>query len=356
MRSRFAFDVRAIGAGACLAVASAAPAAESSTDLSGRVFADFSNLDLSNDGVDSPDNGTGVDVKRFYLGVTHRFDDVWSVSLTTDFNYVSSDGETQLFIKKAYIQAKASDALVGRLGSADMPWIPLAEQQYGYRYVELTLIDRLKYGTSADWGVHGSGELYAGRFDYAVSVVNGGGYRNPTRTSSMDVEVRVAFEPLEHLTVAVGGYSGKLGEDVEGSATPAQHTATRVNALVGYVNGPARLGVEYFDARNWNQVTTPESDRAAGVSLWASWDFAARWGVFARFDSAKTSKQINPDLQDEYLNGGVAYRARDGIDIALVYKHETVDGGGTVTSANGTIGGLREGRYSEVGVWFHAVF
>jgi hypothetical protein len=40
-------------------------------------------------------------VKRFYLGVDHKFNDVWSANLTTDFNYVSGDGETNLLVKKA---------------------------------------------------------------------------------------------------------------------------------------------------------------------------------------------------------------------------------------------------------------
>ena len=28
------------------------------------------------------------------------------------------------------------------------------EGVYGYRYVENTLVDRIKFGNSADWGVH----------------------------------------------------------------------------------------------------------------------------------------------------------------------------------------------------------
>ncbi len=122
-----------------LAIAVAAPAfaqGEESTIVSGRMFADFTHLDLENDGVDSAANGTGIDVKRFYLGVTHNFDDIWSANITTDFNYVSNDSESQIFIKKAYLQAKLSDAFIGRLGSADLPWVPFVEDLYGYRYVE----------------------------------------------------------------------------------------------------------------------------------------------------------------------------------------------------------------------------
>jgi Phosphate-selective porin O and P len=346
-------------AAACLCALNAVPAlaaSEESTTISGKMFADFSNLDLTNDGVNSAANGTGIDVKRFYLGATHKFDEIWSVNVTTDFNYVSNDNETQVYIKKAYVQAKLSDAFTGRLGSADLPWVPFVEDLYALRFVENVIIDRLKFGTSADWGLHGGGKLSDGRFSYAVSVVNGAGYKNPTRSKSMDVEARAAFTPVKGLTLAVGGYSGKLGKDVEGSATPPQHTAHRVDALAAYVEGPLRLGAEYFEAKDWTQVTSVTSDKADGFSVWGSYNFTPKWGVFARGDSAKTSKDLNSDLKDEYFDAGVVSHPRKNIDIAFVYKHDKVDGGGAVSTSNGTIGGANEGKFDEVGVWAQVVF
>src|SRR6266446_2831749 len=79
-----------------------------------------------------------------------------------DLTKIGYTGETQLFIKKAYVQARISDAFFVRAGSADLPWIPFAEANYGYRYVELVILDRLKFGTSADWGVHAGGKMADG--------------------------------------------------------------------------------------------------------------------------------------------------------------------------------------------------
>lgn len=345
-------------AAACLSslIVSSAWAADESTTVSGKIFADVTNIDLQNDGVDSAANGTGIDVKRFYLGVTHAFDDVWSVNVTSDFNYVSNDAETQVYIKKAYLQAKLSDALIGRLGSADLPWVPMVEDLYGYRFVENVIIDRLKFGTSADWGLHAGGKVADGMFNYAVSAINGAGYKNPTRSNSMDVEARVGFMPFKGLTLAIGGYNGKLGKDVEGSTTPTRHTASRADAVVAYVDGPWRVGAEYFQAKDWNQVTSVASDKADGYSLWASFAFSPKWGAFARADSAKTSKDLKSDLKDEYFNVGLVTHPRKNVDVAFVYKHDKVDGGGAVSTSNGTIGGLVDGKYSEVGVWAQASF
>jgi hypothetical protein len=334
------------------AAAPATAADQESTTVSGKMYVDLTNLDLTNDGVDSASNGTGLDVKRFYLGVTHNFDQVWSANITTDFNYVSDEGETQLFIKKAYVQAKVSDAFIGRIGSADLPWIPYVEDLYGYRYVENILPERLKFGTSADWGVHGLGK--AGMFNYALSVINGAGYKNPTRSNSMDVEARIGLAPVKGLAFAVGYYGGKLGKDIEGTTT--FHTAHRLDAVAAYVNDAVRVGAEYFEAEDWNQVTKAASDKADGYSVWAAFNFGGSWSVFGRGDWAKPSKDLSPDLKDEYFNGGVAFHPRKNIDFALVYKHDKVHGGGTVSTSNGTIGGVDEGKYDEVGVWGQVVF
>ena len=73
----------------------------SSTKIGGTAFIDFTDLDQTKNGAKTDASGTGLDVKRFYLGLDHKFNDIWSANLTTDFNYVSADSETQLFVKKA---------------------------------------------------------------------------------------------------------------------------------------------------------------------------------------------------------------------------------------------------------------
>ncbi len=136
--------------------------------------------------------------------------------MTTDFTYDSTVGATQVYLKKAYLQAKLDDAFIVRVGSADMPWVPYAEDVYGYRYVENTLIDRVKFGTSADWGVHVLGKFADGLLAYQFSAVNGNGYKKPgfiglvNRTATVDVEGRVSLN-YEGFQLGVGGYDGKLG-------------------------------------------------------------------------------------------------------------------------------------------------
>ncbi|HDS1101539.1 porin [Stenotrophomonas maltophilia] len=287
--------------------------------IGGRMFFDLTNIDKTSNGKDTAASGTGLDVKRFYLTVDHKFNDIWSANLTTDFQYSSAIGNTELFVKKAYVQGSFDPAFNLRVGAADMPWIPYVEKFYGMRYVENTLTDRLKYGNSSDWGLHGFGNL-GNNFNYAVSVVSGAGYKNPTRSKGMDVEGRVAYTPNENFVVAVGGYSGKLGKETD--IQSAENTYTRANAMVAYADSDFRVGGEYFQAKNLNNVTTVATDKSSGWSVWGSVRVTdGGINVFGRYDDTDVSKTLDPTLSDKYWNVGVEFPVMKNLKLSTVYKY-----------------------------------
>jgi hypothetical protein len=266
------------------------------TKLSGRMYYDLSNIDDSSKGVKTDKSGFAFDIKRFYLGVDHKFNDQWSMNLTTDFQYSSA------------------------IGATDLPWVPFAENYYGMRYVENTLIDRLKFGTSADWGLHASGKVAGGSMEYAVAALNGNGYKNPSRSQGLDVEGRLSFAPTSNTVVGVGAYTGTLGKEKE--TVDALHTANRMDFLAAYASGNTRFGVEYFQAKNWNNVLTAATDKATGWSLWGSMGLNEKGvTVFGRYDRSDISKTLDPSLQDTYYNLGVEFPIAPGVKIATVYKH-----------------------------------
>jgi hypothetical protein len=360
---------RSLTAAALLACATAASAAEEGkTTVGGRLFIDVSNINESLNGNDTAAQGIGLDVKRGYLIVDHKFDDRWSANITTDFNYAgktTETQETQLFIKKAYVQAKFDDAFILRAGSADTPWVPFVDSLYGYRYVEQVLIDRLKFGTSADWGLHASGSAGDGMFSYAVAGLTGNGYKNPTRSKTLDFEGRVSFVPAKGLTLAAGFYSGKLGKDVQGAVPAPQHTAQRFNVLAAYVTTNIRVGAEYFDATNWNQVTSSQTDKSNGYNAWGAYSFTEQFAAFARYDQVKPRKDLSPDLRNTYFNIGLAYKPRRNIDVALVYKQDKfndIPAGVSVSTQNyaaaltGPAGLISNAKHNELGVWTQISF
>ena len=310
------------------------------TKVGGTMFVDMTNIDQTSNGTKTDASGTGLDVKRFYLSVDHKFDDIWSANLTTDFNYVSNDGETQLFVKKAYLQGAFDKLATLRVGSANMAWIPFVEDWYGYRFVENTVVDKMKLGNSADWGLHLFGDN--GMFNYQVSAINGGGYKNPSRSGHVDFEGRVGLQPVKGLMFAVGAYDGDLGKDTQ--TAPTLHGARRYDAMAAWSRDGLRLGAEWFRADDWKNVATPATDTASGWSLWGSYDFA-RASVFARYDRVKPSKELDPSLEDTYWNAGVAFPITKGVKVALAYKDERLRNDTTIDIHTREIGAWGEVKF-----------
>jgi hypothetical protein len=387
-----------IGLAALLAmgipVGAALAAEEGSTTVGGQVFLDFSHISQQQeqkDGSDKdvPPTGTGFDVKRFYLNVDHQFNEIFSAHLTTDAQFSSSitagsGGVSEVFIKKLYLQAQIDDAFVVHAGSYTMPWAPFVESLYGYRWVEKTATDRLGFANTADWGVNASGSLAQNVVNYSASVVDGAGFKNPTRTKDVDFEGRVGVSPISWLTLGAGYYTGHLGQVTATNDSFAQNTARRYDLVAGVNVSGLRVGAEYFNAKNFkaasaksgvlggpagvvvapDDVTPVASDEADGISSWASYAFDERFSVFGRYDHAKLSKDIVSGLTDTYYNLGVGYKPYKGIDLALVYKHEQINNGVVSVSgadANGsyTIGGVSPtsgGTFKEIGLYAQYVF
>lgn len=334
------------------------------TTISGKAFLNVSNIhqtstDLLGNTTENAQNGTETELKRFYLGVDHKFNDVFSANLTTDFRY-NANGTSKdvlIYVKKAFLQAKLNPAFTVRVGAADMPWVPFVESLYGYRFVENTLIDRTKFGTSTDWGVHVFGAFGNGLVSYQVSAVDGNGYKTLVRNSdTIDLEGRLSVNPVKSVTLGIGGYSGKMGKSnatLPDSATP--HTATRFDAVAAYTDKRIRAGVEYFTAKNWNTITTATNDKSNGWSVFASYAFTPKISVFGRYDGVKPSRDIAPDLKDHYFNVGLDYKPINPLDLALVYKRERTNHG-FISTSNGTIGGADHGNYDEIGIFGQLAF
>jgi hypothetical protein len=321
------------------------------TKLSGRIYYNMSEIRREVNG-ERAEEGTGFSIKRVYIGIDHKFNDVYSANITTDVAPVvgPNDGNivgNGLYIKKAYLEAKLDPAFIVRIGAADTPWVPFVENVYGYRHIENTIADRTSFATSSDWGLHVLGTLAGGIVSYQASIINGGGYRQPKFSQSVDYEGRVSAQ-YKGFTLGLGGYSGNLAKDTFGTET--YNTANRVSALIAYQNPVFTLGGEFFQARNFKQVTVPTPDKATGYSVFSSVRPAPKWSVFGRYDHMRPSRDGLPSETGDYGNIGVQFSPTQIVDLALVYKREKVNGG-TLSTSNGTIGGSIDGTYDEVGLF-----
>jgi hypothetical protein len=364
------------------------------TKITGRFFWDITSVDATGHvktaaatsfHTKSPQNGFNYDLKRAYLIIDHKFNDTYSANLTTDATYDSTTGASQVFIKKAFLQAAYAKEFTVRVGASDLPWVPFVESIYGYRYVENVLIDRTKFGTSTDWGAHflGTFDLGGPTLGYQFSAINGFGYKadpignGTNRSMGVDFEGRVNLN-WDGFVAAVGGYDGKRGKDVQntqlhcgnGQYDTTCYTAKRVDALIGYTDDQFRVGAEYFSEHDYNSVASTSlhpHDTANGYSAFASWKFDPMWSVFGRYDWVKpTDVRIFSGAsaaKNQYYNLGVSYSPIPALDFALVYKHDGMSNGtfsdsefNTFTCVayghpNVTHGTCNEGTYNEIGLF-----
>lgn len=381
------------------------------TTVGGRIFADVSSIQNFSNGVRQADSGIDYDIKRAYIIIDHKFNDIWSANITTDFIYnstatkitvpvynpatglnvptsfnIGGPQSTQLFVKKAYLQAHLADALNFRAGAADLPWVPFVESLNGYRYVEKMMLDRDNFGTTTDWGLHMFGNFADNLISYQVSVIDGNGFKIPAtgtanRTDTVDVEGRLSAN-FHGFTAAVGGYEGKLGKDVVNPTPPFTqttfHTASRFDALLAYTDSRIRLGGEYFWAHDWNDVTQSKPNLvndSRGFSGFGSFNFTEKLAVFGRYDYVQPFYKTTPGAKENYFNVGISYKPIKPLDFALVYKRDalgdvpgansgilgitplsstTNDAG--FNTGNGVIGGTIRGTYDEIGIFSQVNF
>jgi outer membrane murein-binding lipoprotein Lpp len=351
------------------------------TKVGGTVFFNYSNVNQQSNGVKQPTNGTGLNVKRVYITVDHKFSDIFSGNITTDVSnvvgqttnsnfYAAATGNVGattysevgkgFFIKKVYLQAKFDPAFIVRAGSSDTAWIPWIENIYGHRYIENVLIDEYKLGTSADYGVSVSGDLADGLVSYQVGVVNGAGYRAVQVTKSVDFDGRLSAK-YKGFFAGVGGYTGKLGKNVEQGAV-IDHTASRIDAGGGFKNDMFTIGGEYAYAKNFNSVTSVNEDHTSGWSGFGNFNVTPQWQVFGRYDwirqtNITTATGARNGERNRYFNVGLQWEPAKLVDLSLVYKRASLANFANATGqlawqeGAGTIGGTINGTYDEVGLF-----
>jgi hypothetical protein len=314
------------------------------TDVGTKIFLDATHRDQDVNGQRTADSGTGVDLKRFFVNVDHRFSDIWSAHVTADIHWERHRDPTDLWFRYAYGQARFSKALKLRLGSAPMPWQGLVNKWSGHRYVEKDLTMRGGVGNPADWGAHLLGSLGAnGRLQYQASVVTGAGYKKPRLGNGPDVAARVSFQPSAHTVVGVGGYRGTLGKNINGRH--ARHKARRLSLMAAWANQQWRLGGQYFRARDWTRVVRAASDRSHGWSLWASVQLSPVLALFARHDHVEPSRRLDSDQRERYSHVGVEWKTSRWLRLAAVFKRERLKDHDQ-----------RLRKVNEVGVWAQVTF
>lgn len=291
----------------------------SDTQFSSQVFTNFSTLQIDDSRSDR--EGWQFDLKRFYLNADHRFNEQWSLRVTTDVQWQRQQDPTDVWFRHAYVERSLPFNQYVKFGVAELPWIDYIARRVGYRYIDASLNPKNQFAGPTDLGVHYG---YKGEnFSFAAAAVSGGGFKKPRVGDQVDVELTGIWHITPGLDLASGWYEGTRTQDKD--ENPKYHTAQRWNVALSYMLKGIRVGAEYAYNDNWTRVNQPNADASDGWSVWASYAFKPGYSAFVRYDITHPSRRLSPELERDYLQLGVDWKASTYLTIAVVAKQSQAD-------------------------------
>jgi len=296
--------------------------------VSGKVFFDYS----KHSSTGNPDETAGT-INRTYVSAKKKIDDVWSVALTLDSSYDSKTSKhNNVFLKKAQLTGKFSDAIKVKLGMIGTPWIGYQDKLNKHRFISKSYVDTHKMASSADAGVGVFGKV--DMFSYDIVSINGGGYGNTAKTEKTDIEARFGVKPIKGLTVDLGYRSGYLGKFVA-TTTENKNTLTQVLVTYGQKGDLSyRVGANVISNKVVDDLGVAADKTIKGTEFWA-WVRSGEFGGYIRNES--TDYDVTGLAKEKRTVVSLDYHTAKGVVISLV-SDKTTDVGGASNKENSTTG------------------
>ncbi len=245
--------------------------AEPSWRISGLMFGDY--YWFAADHRDATEDQNGFWFRRIYLTYDQKFSESFSMRLRLEMNspgdFTSSQRLTP-YVKDAWVKwTKGNHAVL--FGIVPTPSFEFVESVWGYRSVEKTPLDLLRWDSSRDTGLLAQGAL-GGRTRYSVQVGNGSGVNGETD------QVKAFRGSLRHEIVkglTVEGYG-----DIQDRPDDARWSTWQV--FGAFVRPAGRLGAHFTQQR---RRSASGSDVTLDlVSVFGARRIRDRFWVFGRAD------------------------------------------------------------------------
>jgi len=245
--------------------------AEPNWKISGLIFGDYYWLAI--DHRESLENRNGFWLRRIYLTYDHTFSQAFSTRLRLEMNSpgdFSSSQRMTPYVKDAWAKWTRGKHAVS-FGLVPTPSFEYVETVWGYRSVEKTPFDLLRWDSSRDLGVLAQGAL-GSRTRYSAQVGNASGVNGETDRAK-GVRGSVRHEILKGLTVE--GYADF--QDRQG----AEHWSTW-QVFGAFVRPAGRIGAQVAEQRR--RSASGSAATLNLVSVFGARKLRDRLFVFGRAD------------------------------------------------------------------------
>ncbi len=305
-----------------LAAMGSGPAFGQEIDLGGRAFGDYFYAVSAPDApqgalsypVSVPDTDReglhGFVYRRLYLTADVQL----SERLDGRARLEANDGTGGVpYVKDLWIEWRYSGDHSATVGITPPPAFEIAEDVWGYRSLEKTILDRRGIVSSRDFGLRLDGPLLAdGDVQYAFMYANNSDTRSE-RNRNKRVYGRLSATPTERLTLVAGGDYAEYGDQRDRSL--------RLSAFAGYEEEGFRVGLEGY--RSATRLTDATEIEELGVSVFGAVPVAPDWALVGRVDWATQEVGGSGDPSESLLLAGVAYQPHPNIEIIPNVWHRT---------------------------------
>jgi len=248
-------------------------------DINGYAIFDYSNA--------SGDDGFSLN--RAYISYSKDISDELYFKIRLDTK--KPTGSRSVFVKNAYVDWKCENGDKLSMGLIGTNSYGVQEKNWGYRFIEKSVLDKYGMTNTADLGVGYSRNF--GKIKSNIQLLNGEGFND------QDYDHKQAL-----YTSILYGESNIVENDGINCGVVLNHSpqANGIdNNLIGFFGGWAsndiRLGIEY------NTYETDITEEA--IAIYANYDLSDEWDVFLRYDSNDLDIDDEVDAVDLTILGGV---------------------------------------------------
>ena len=253
----------------------------------------------------------GFDLKRAYLSYSSDVSEELFFKMRFDVGRHANDRLTT-FLKNAYVDYKCENGDKLSLGLIGTNSYGVQEKNWGYRFIEKSVVDKYGMTNTADFGI-GYSKTF-GNVKTSMQLLNGEGYKYGDSDGKQSLYLSVLYG--ESRLDKNDGMN--LGLVINNNPQADGTDSNLVGFFSGWASNGLRLGLEH------NQFEVESSDLTEeATSFYLNYDLNEDWDVFVRHDLNDLNVDDDVDAADLTIVGGV-WNVTKGLMVAPnVYLDDT---------------------------------
>jgi len=240
----------------------------------------------------------GFDLKRAYLSYSSDVSEELFFKMRFDVGRHADDRLTT-FLKNAYVDYKCDNGDKISIGLIGTNSYGVQEKNWGYRFIEKSVVDKYGMTNTADFGI-GYSKTF-GNVKTSMQLLNGEGYKYGDSDGKQSLYLSVLYG--ESRLDKNDGMN--LGLVINNNPQADGTDSNLVGFFGGWASNGLRLGLEHnqFEVDSIDPDGNSQTEEA--TSFYVNYDLNEDWDVFVRHDLNDLNVDDNVDAADLTIVGGV---------------------------------------------------